>query len=110
MVGGGRAQLGGQRRGAVVGQLVGVEPHTEPSILGRPENPAGLFEREGVRVDEGVRVLGQAVRGHGREDLLQEQVDVSPTLGPVLRRDGMGTEEGADDLDGMIGGRAVQCG
>ena len=65
-------QLGGQRRGPVVGKLIGVQPYPESVLAGGTEHLPGLVDGERLGVDEGVGVLGQSLLGHDGQQLIDQ--------------------------------------
>ena len=97
VIGGQRAEAGGEARAATIGELFGVEADPQAVERGGFEQPLGLRQREADPVAKPVDTGGEAKASDGGEEFVNHHVDIIlPPVG-IVGRQGMQRQEGGDD-------------
>ena len=99
MVGGERAELGGQPRAVEIRQLLRVQLDRQGVGPRGLENPADLGGAEGDALAEAVHGIRRALGRHRRDHVLADEANVAVGIATVFRRNGMGPQEGGADRD-----------
>src|SRR5208283_1602367 len=87
---------GSHLRGAGTRKLVRVDAQTETQLARRVEDPCRRGYVEYLRLAKNIAVLSQALRGDGRQHVMNHQVDVFRSTAAILVGNFMCTEEGGN--------------
>ena len=99
MIGGERAEPGGERGALQVGELLRMQLDRQALRAGGFKHTAGLRRGEPNPLAEGVDGVGQTLGGDGRDHLEADEVDVTIGVARELGRQSVGAKEGRDDAD-----------
>jgi len=91
-------EFGGESGTFEVGELVGVEPDRDVSVIGGSEELSGLIRGESDRFGKAVDVIDQIFFDGGGENFVDNVVDVF-IFGGEFGRKGVGGEEALCDSD-----------
>ena len=103
MIGGDSPHLGGERRSAAVGELVGVKLRPKAVLDPRGEDGSALLHRERALLAEGVAEACDAALRGGGDDLGSDQLDEVLSAPPILLGESMRSEQCRDEVDRVNG-------